>query len=119
MRRGFKTEAERIAECTRTQMGLLPCDRLLLSDLALQLNFEIIPADQLVDRARLEELKRLQPDAFSAATFHLPGGRTVAVFNPLSEPPRTNSDLAHEAAHIMLTTKFERSSDRRIHIPDL
>lgn len=101
MRRGFKTEAERLAERTRANMGLLPHDRLMLSGLASHLNFEIIPADRLVDRARLEALESLQPGAFSAATFHLPG-RTVAVYNPLSEQARTNSDLAHEAAHIVL-----------------
>jgi hypothetical protein len=102
VRRGFKTEAERLAERTRANIGLLPHERLRLSGLASHLNFEIIPADRLVDRSRLEALERLQPGAFSAATFHLPGGRTVAVYNPLSEQPRTNSDLAHEAAHIML-----------------
>ena len=43
------------------------------------------------------------PGAFSAATFHLPNGRTVAVFNPCSEDPgRTKSDIGHELAHILL-----------------
>jgi Zn-dependent peptidase ImmA (M78 family) len=36
------------------------------------------------------------------ATFHLPDGRTVAVCNPCNEAPRTNSDIAHELAHILL-----------------
>ena len=102
VRRGFKAEAERLAERTRTQMGLRPYDRLDIRDLALHLNVEVIPADQLVDRARLEELERLQPGAFSAATFHLPDGRTVAVCNPCNDLARTNSDIAHELAHILL-----------------
>ena len=102
MRRGFKAEAERLAERTRTQMDLRSCDPLGVRDLARHLNVEIIPADQLVEHARLEELERLQPGAFSAATFHLPGSRTVAVYNPISEHARTNSDIAHELAHILL-----------------
>lgn len=102
MRRGFKAEAERLADRTRTQMGLRPCDRLDIRDLARHLDVEVIRADQLVDRARLEELEQLQPGAFSAATFHLPDGRTVAVCNPCNDAPRTNSDIAHELAHILL-----------------
>ena len=51
----------------------------------------------------MEELERIQPGAFSAATFHLPEGRTIAVYNPCSrEPERTNSDIGHEIAHILL-----------------
>ena len=108
MRRGFKAEAERLAERTRTDMGLRPHEPLDIRQLAKHLNVEVIPADQLVDRARLEELERLQPGAFSAATFHLPDGRTVAVYNPYNDPEhtnsdrRTNSDIGHELAHILL-----------------
>jgi Zn-dependent peptidase ImmA (M78 family) len=84
-------------------MGLRPHDLLDIRQLAKHLNVEVISADQLVDRARLEKLERLQPGAFSAATFHLPGGKTVVVYNPCNDDPgRTNSDLGHELAHILL-----------------
>jgi Zn-dependent peptidase ImmA (M78 family) len=73
-----------------------------IRDLAEHLNIEIRSADELVDRAELEELDQLQPGAFSAATFHLPGGRTVTVYNPCNDNGRTNSDIAHEIAHILL-----------------
>jgi Zn-dependent peptidase ImmA (M78 family) len=102
MRRGFKAEAERLADRTRAQMGLQPVDRLAIRDLADYLKVEVFAADQLVDRAKVEDLNRLQPGAFSAATFHLPGGRTVAVYNPCNDPARTNSDIAHELAHVLL-----------------
>jgi Zn-dependent peptidase ImmA (M78 family) len=103
VRRGFKAEAERLAERARTDLGLRPHDQLGIRQLAKHLNVEVIPADYLVDRARLEELERIQPGAFSAATFHLPDGRTVAVYNPCNDDPgRTNSDLGHELAHILL-----------------
>lgn len=103
MRRGFKAEAERLAERTRTQMGLRPHDQPNIRQLAKHLSVELIPADHLVERARLEELERIQPRAFSAATFLLPDERTVAVFNPLREPGRINSDIGHELSHILLS----------------
>ena len=34
--------------------------------------------------------------------IHLPDGRTVAVHNPCNDPGRTNSDIGHELAHILL-----------------
>ncbi|BCB83672.1 ImmA/IrrE family metallo-endopeptidase [Phytohabitans suffuscus] len=102
MRRGFKTEAERLADRTRAELGLRPHAHMPIRDLAAHLDIEIYPADHLVDLDDLEELEELQPGAFSAATFHLPGGRTVIVSNPLSDSGRTNSDIAHEIAHVLL-----------------
>ena len=102
MRRGFKTEAERLADRTRAQLELQPHDPMPIRDLAAHLNLAIYPADDLVDRTELDELHQLQPGAFSAATFHLPDGRTVIVSNPFNDPDRTNSDIAHEIAHLLL-----------------
>jgi hypothetical protein len=51
---------------------------------ALPIRPEVVSADRLVDRARLEEIERLQSFAFSAATFEIcecrcgaPGWRTT------------------------------------------
>lgn len=73
-----------------------------IRDLAKHLHIEIYPADELAERGDLEELNDLQPGAFSAATFHLPNGRTATVYNPLNDTGRTNSDIAHEIAHVLL-----------------
>jgi len=102
VQRGFKAEAERLAERTRTQMGLRPHDRLDIRGLADHLNVEVLSADKLVDRSQLEELEQIQPGAFSAATFQLHNGRTVAVYNPCNDPGRTNSDIGHELGHLLL-----------------
>jgi Zn-dependent peptidase ImmA (M78 family) len=102
MRRGFKSEAERLADRTRASMSLGPRDLMKIRDLAEHLNVHVVAADELVDRARLAELEQIQPGAFSAATFHLPDGRTVVVYNPCSDTGRTNSDIAHELAHVLL-----------------
>jgi len=102
VRRGFKTEAERLAERLRAQLGLRPIDCLKIIDLARHLGVAVYSAGDLVSRTALDDLERVQPGSFSAATFHLPEGRTVAVYNPLREPGRTNSDIAHELAHVLL-----------------
>lgn len=102
MRRGFKAEAERLAARTITQVGGKPDRPIDIRTLAEQLRVTVLSATEIINIAQLRELEELQPGAFSAATFHLPGNRVVAVFNPLNEPGRTNSDIAHELAHILL-----------------
>jgi Zn-dependent peptidase ImmA (M78 family) len=102
MRRGFKTEAERLADRTRAQLGLQPHDHMVIRDLAVHLNIEMHSADTLVEQSDLDQLDQIQPGAFSAATFHLPNGRTAIVTNPNNEPGRINSDISHEIAHLLL-----------------
>jgi hypothetical protein len=70
--------------------------------IAAHLGVEVRQADELVGRHRLKELRRIQPDAFSAATFRMSSGKTVVVLNPLSSAGRMNSDLAHELSHLVL-----------------
>ena len=111
MRRGFKAEAERIAARTREDMGKAADVALDPYELAAHLGIATRPADELVDRDKLERLAELQPDAWSAATFKKTSGDLVIVINPLSTLGRCNSDLAHELAHILLghkTAKVER-----------
>lgn len=102
MRRGFKTEAERLAQAVRERQGLRPNQPVSLEQAAKEMGVRIIAADELVDRSRLEELEELQQGAFSAATFRLPGGGYVIVYSPLSLVGRKRSDQAHELAHIIL-----------------
>jgi len=101
MRRGFKTEAERTALDIRAAMGKRPTDPLDALELARHLGADVRPADELTTRAKLEALEALQPGAFSACTFTL-NGHHVIVYSPLASLPRTQSDIAHEAAHILL-----------------
>ena len=103
MRRGFKAEAERLAARLRGELDLRPSAAVDLTQLADHVGVEIRSADELVDRAALERLELLQPGCFSAATFHLPDGRVVAVMNPVAaDAGRRNSDLAHELSHVLL-----------------
>ena len=102
MRRGFKAQAERLALSIRAEMELGPAEPVRSVTIAEHLGIELRPADELIDRGRLQELQDLQYDAFSGATFRLPSGRIVVVFNPLNDPGRTNSDVAHEISHLIL-----------------
>jgi Zn-dependent peptidase ImmA (M78 family) len=114
MRRGFKTEAERLAADIRQRYGCRDDEPVPLDAVADELGADIVPADRLVDRSRLEELQHLQADAFSAATFRRPDGRRVIVYNPLHAEGRTRSNQAHELAHVILDHKvrtLERVGD--------
>jgi Zn-dependent peptidase ImmA (M78 family) len=102
VRRGFKTEAERIADRIRTALGLLPSEPLDPEAVAEHLGAKIVAADKLVSRQSLEKLNAIQDDAFSAATFRLPDASVVVVYNPLHGPARMRSDLAHELSHLIL-----------------
>lgn len=102
MRRGFKSEAERLAADIRQQIGCGADVSAPLDDVAKALGVEMIAADTLVPRERLEELQQLQHDAFSAGTFRCADGRRVIVYNPLHSLGRTRSNQAHELAHIIL-----------------
>ena len=106
MRRGFKTEAERRAEAIRKQMGRRLRDPVDAIQIARHLGAEVHPADELNSLAKLQALEELQPGAFSACTFSL-GDRHVIIYNPLGSPARRQSDVAHEAAHILLGHKVK------------
>jgi Zn-dependent peptidase ImmA (M78 family) len=105
VRRGFKAEAERIATRLRDEMGQQPDAALDPHEVAAHIGIDIRAADDLVPRSKLETLAELQPDAWSAATFRKPNSSLVVVINPLSSTARTNSDLAHEIAHVVLGHK--------------
>jgi Zn-dependent peptidase ImmA (M78 family) len=105
MRRGFKTQAENLATGMRERLGCTDEEPAPLERVADGLGVRIVPADQLIDRRRLEDLQTLQPDAFSAATFRRPDGSRVIVFNPLHPEGRERSNIAHEIAHIALDHK--------------
>jgi Zn-dependent peptidase ImmA (M78 family) len=101
MRRGFKAQAERIAERVRTEAGKKTPERFEAMELAKHVGAQVRSADQLTDLAKLQTLEELQPGAFSACTFTF-GDLHIIVLNPLASLGRQHSDVAHEVAHILL-----------------
>jgi Zn-dependent peptidase ImmA (M78 family) len=102
MRRGFKSEAERVADRIRLALCLSASDPLDPEAVAAYLSAKVVAADTLVARAKLRELKTIQDDAFSAVTFRLPDSRVVVVYNPLHTLARRRSDISHELSHLIL-----------------
>jgi hypothetical protein len=101
MRRGFKAEAERRAASVRKEMGKRPSEYVPAAELARYAGAEIRAADELTSLTKLETLEELQPGAFSACTFTI-GNRHIVVYSPLASPGRTQSDITHEVAHLLL-----------------
>ena len=108
LRRGFKSEAERIAKQVQAELGLSISESVEPELIAELLGIEVRAGDELIPRERFEELRDMQPDAFSACTLRPSPDRTVVVHNPLSPKTRWKSDIAHELAHTLLDHELSR-----------
>ena len=108
LRRGFKSEAERIARRVRVDLGLNAADPVAPELIAELLGIEVRAGDELLPRERFQELEDIQPDAFSACTLRPSPDRVVVVHNPLSPKTRQKSDVAHELAHMLLDHELSR-----------
>ncbi|HET7855045.1 MAG TPA: ImmA/IrrE family metallo-endopeptidase [Gaiellaceae bacterium] len=103
-RHGFKSEAERIAEHVRRDLGLEPTDRLDCFALADAWGIPVVSLGELrEDGASEASIRRLMsPDAGFSATTVVVGPRRLVVYNPRHEAGRKASSLAHELAHVIL-----------------
>ena len=108
LRRGFKSEAERIAKQVQADLGLSISESVEPKLIAELLGIEVRAGDELIPRERFEELGDIQPDTFSACTLRPSPDRTVVVHNPLSPKTRRKSDIAHELAHTLLDHELSR-----------
>ena len=108
LRRGFKSEAERIARRVRTDLGIGVASSVAPEDLATLLGIEVRAGDELIPLSRFCELESIQPGAFSACTLQPSPDRLVVVYNPRSAKTRRQSDVAHEIAHILLDHELSR-----------
>ena len=108
LRRGFKSEAERIARSVRTELRMSAAQTVAPDVLAELLGIEVRAGDELIPRERFEELENIQPDSFSACTLKPSPDRVVVVYNPLSRESRQRSDVAHELAHTLLKHELSR-----------
>ncbi len=108
LRRGFKSEAERIARDVRTELGMKAAQSVEPEALAKLLGIEVRAGDELIPRERFNELENIQPNSFSACTLQPSPDRAVVVYNPLSAKSRQRSDVAHELAHVLLDHNLSR-----------
>ena len=104
MRRGFKTEAERLAAQVREELGLSPTDPLDPWRLADVLAIPVMTLREYGQRSGARAVQLFltsERDSFSAITL-CQGYRRVIVYNESNAPTRQRSDLAHEFAHTLL-----------------
>ena len=85
LRRGFKSEAERIARNVRVELGMNAAEPVSPEALAELLGIEVRAGDDLVPRERFLELEEAQPGAFSACTPRPSADRVVIVCNPFAQ----------------------------------
>ena len=108
LRRGFKSEAERITKRVQSELNMTAAQSVAPEILVKLLGIELRSGDDLIPRERFDELEELQPGAFSACTLRPVADHLVVVYNPLSAETRRRSDLAHELAHILLDHELSR-----------
>lgn len=103
MRRGFKAECERTSIQFRSKLALLPSDRLPASVLAEHLGIPVLWPENLADLSleSLNQLLKKDSNAWSAIT--LVAGEDIAIVcNSTHSSARTESNIMHEMAHIIL-----------------
>lgn len=95
-RRGFKTEANNLAEEVRGELGLSPLDALDPHALGDHLDIPIVRlSDCLKDAPAVQHLLEVEKEVFSAVTVFA-GHRRTIVHNDAHALVRQHSNLAHE-----------------------
>jgi Zn-dependent peptidase ImmA (M78 family) len=104
-RRGFKTEAERIALDVRAELGLSATDALDVFAVAERWGIPVIPMSALTDgrgaHGFLRVFRAREQDSFSAVTIFNGTARSI-VHNDSHHPCRQSSNIAHELSHCIL-----------------
>lgn len=105
-RRGFKSEAHKIARTLREELGLGVAAPLCPWKLAAYLCVPVVKVSEFRRELpdEVEHITRTDSGAFSAATI-CRGHRRLIVVNDAHHPNRQASSLAHELAHILLWHK--------------
>jgi len=105
VRRGFKTDAERIGAELRRELGLHVKEKLAPLELAAHLAipvFTILQVSKVVpDSTFYEYFSGIDQDSFSAVTIFC-GSKRFIVHNEHHHPNRQSSNLTHEISHTIL-----------------
>ena len=104
LRRGFKSEAERIARDVRTELGMKAAQSVEPEVLAKLLGIKVQAGDELIPVNVSASSKTFSPIPFSACTLRPSPDRLVVVYNPLSAESRRRSDVATNLHMLSLIT---------------
>lgn len=110
LKRGFKANAERLANQYRKEMGIHPCNPLCAFKLAEHLKVPIYKASEFL--TSVEEQKKLagietDDSGWSALTMLTKEGNQIIIHNDFHNPARQQSNIMHEIAHIVCDHKIE------------
>jgi hypothetical protein len=104
-RRGFKTEAERIALDVRAELGWSATDALDVLAVAERWGIPVVPMSALAGECAADGFDRTfrtsEQDSFSAVTIFAGAARLI-VHNDSHHPHRQFSNIAHELSHCIL-----------------
>lgn len=113
-RRGFKTEANTLADETRAELGLGVLDALDPRALAAHLLIPIWSlSDLCADHEAIEHLLTQEPEQFSAITVFRDVTKRTIVHNDAHTLGRQNNNLAHELSHGLLGHPLTPALDNR------
>lgn len=106
MRRGFKTEAERIAVAARTSVGLSESSPLPARSLAKALDVVVMGPRDIpgIPEPLVTQMLFEFAQSWSGVTIPV-DGQTLIIYNSTHGPARQESDLMHELAHILCKHK--------------
>jgi len=104
LRRGFKAEAENIAQLVRAELGLGALDALDCFALAGRWGIPVVSVEELRENGAAGRSVRrlLSDDAGFSATTVVFGTKRLIVYNPRQPPGRSASSLSHELSHLIL-----------------
>ncbi len=103
--RGFKSKAEKTAVALRVELGLSSTDAMCGFKLAEYLKVKVYtPPEIFPANTNLDELVGTDK-GWSALTMKIINDDTIIVHNHLHAPPRQQSNLMHELAHIICDHK--------------
>ncbi len=127
LRRGFKSECERLALAKREDAGKEANDPLDPWGLAATMGIRVITPHDVpgISTACLETLLEADPSSWSAVTLALGRAGDLVILNSATSPARQASSLMHELAHALLghtPSRVDVSEDNqlllRTHDPD-
>jgi len=104
LRRGFKADAERVADAVRQELRLNPTAPVSCTDICEQLGIPIITVSDLAaSGASLKSIRCItSPEAKFSAMTVASGTKRLIVYNPHHPPGRRANSLAHEISHVLL-----------------